>query len=252
MLALLAQAAESQASSDNPAAGASTLENLFETTIAVFSRGDALARPEELINNLQALSVVWALVFMVLGVTCLLNGFKFYKVMTIGIALLLGMFFGYWVGAFVKAPYAVAGCLGLIAAVTAAPLMKYAVALFGGLCGAFLGANIWSGLTLAINDANGMQLPEAHWVGALMGLIICGMLAFIVFDTSIMMFTAVAGATLAVIGGLALVMSFEPWRETIANSLVESNITIPLLVTVPAVIGIISQINTPPAPAAKG
>lgn len=249
MLALLAQAT-TETSSET--ASTNSLDNLFETTIAVFSRGDSLARPEELISHLQALSVVWALVFMVLGITCLLNGFKFYKVMTIGLALLLGMFFGYWVGAFVKAPYIVAGCLGLIAAVTAAPLMKYAVALFGGLCGAFLGANLWSGLTLALNDANGFQIPEAHWVGALMGLIICGMLAFIVFDTSIMMFTAVAGATFAVIGGLALVMSFEPWRETISSTLIESSITIPLLVTVPAVIGIISQLNTPPPAGAKG
>ncbi|WP_428389710.1 hypothetical protein [Mucisphaera sp.] len=250
MLALLAQSASSSSAA---AEEQGPLENLFETVLAVFSRGDTLARPEELIANLQALSVVWAIMFIVLGITCLMNGFKFYKVMTIGLALLLGMFFGYWVGAFVEAPYIVAGCLGLIAAVLAGPMMKYAVALFGGLAGAFLGANLWSGLTLAINQANGAALPEAHWVGALIGLLVFGMLAFIVFDMSVMVFTAVAGATFAVIGGLALIMSFEPWRETVSNTLIESSVTVPLLVTVPALVGLIMQFNAPPAPdAAKG
>ncbi|MEQ9453008.1 MAG: hypothetical protein RLN76_00265 [Phycisphaeraceae bacterium] len=245
MVALLAQ------SSGSEPAEQGALENLFETTIAVFSRGDTLARPDELITNLQALSVVWALVFIVIGVTCMLNGYKFYKTMTIGLALLLGMFSGYWVGDFVQAPYVVAGCLGLIAAALAGPFMKFAVALFGGLSGAFIGSNLWSGLTLALNQANGSTLPEAHWVGALIGLLVCGMLAFIVFDMSVMMFTAVAGATFVVIGGLALVMSFEPWRQTVSDSLIQSSVTIPLLVTVPAVIGLIMQYNAPPAEKAK-
>ncbi len=80
------------------------------------------------------------------------------------------------------------------------------------------------------------------------------MLAFILFKLSIVLFTSVSGATIAVLGGLALLLSFDPWQETIRSGLTASQMVIPLLVFVPAVIGLILQESWPdasPAPQAK-
>ena len=218
------------------------LTNLFDTVVGLFSRPDTLAQPEALVEHLGALSVVWAVVFIIVGATCLLNGYKFYKIVTIGIALFIGAFAGYWIGQKIQAPFVVAGCLGLLLAVAAFPLMKFAVAIFGGLAGAFVGANLWAGAAHALNKAGHTQIPaDAYWIGALVGLLICGMLAFVLYKLSIVMFTSVSGATIAVMGGIALLLSFEPWHDSVAKGLTASQLVVPLLVFVPAIIGLILQ-----------
>ena len=231
-----------------PQTMAEAVRNFFDTIAGMFSKGDALAQPEHVITHLQALGAVWSVVFVVVGVLCLFNGYRFYRLATVSVALLLGMFLGYWFGGLIGAPYVVAGCLGVLLATLAFPMMKYAVALFGGLSGAFIGANMWSGLAHAINQISeqnpggGSVVPaDEYWLGALLGLLICGMLAFILFKLSVVMFTSVSGSTIAVMGALALLLSFEPWRETVAEGLMASQLVIPLLVAVPAAIGLIMQ-----------
>ena len=230
------------------------LENLFDTVTAMFSRPDTLAQPDALVEHLQALSVVWAVVFLIVGILCMLNGYRFYKVATIAIALFIGLFAGYWIGQQIQAPFIVAGCTGLLLAVVSFPLMKFAVSIFGGLTGAFIGANLWAGFAAALNRAADTEIPvDAYWIGALVGLMLCGMLAFILFKLSIVLFTSVSGATIAVLGGLALLLSFDPWEDTIRSGLTASQLVVPLLVFVPAVIGLILQESWPdnhaPAPA---
>jgi Domain of unknown function (DUF4203) len=228
------------------AEGQSPLQNLFETVTAMFSRPDTLAQPEALVEQLQALSVVWAVVFLIVGLMCMLNGYRFYRVATISIALLIGLFAGYWIGQQIEAPFIVAGCLGLLLGALAFPLMKFAVAVFGGIAGAFIGANLWAGIASALNKATDTQIPvDAYWIGALVGLMLCGMLAFILYKLSIVLFTSVSGATIAVLGALALLLSFDPWQETIKSGLTASQMVIPLLVFVPAVIGLILQESWP-------
>lgn len=218
------------------------LVNLFETVVGLFSRADTLAQPAELVERLGALSVVWAVVFIIVGLMCLLNGYKFYKVATVALALFLGAFAGYWLGQKIEAPFIIAGCMGILMAVTAFPLMKYTVAMFGGLAGAFIGANLWTGFSAAINKASNAGLPvDAYWIGALVGLLLCGMLAFVLFKLSIELFTSVSGATIAVFGAIALLLSFEPWRDSVSRGLTASQLVVPLLVLVPALIGLILQ-----------
>ncbi|MEM8739678.1 MAG: hypothetical protein AAGG38_14540 [Planctomycetota bacterium] len=243
-------------SPDAPQSMGEAFRNFFDTVAGMFSKGDALAQPEHVITHLQALGAVWSVVFVIVGALCMFNGYKFYRLATVGVALMLGMFAGYWFGGKIGAPYVVAGCLGVLMATLAFPLMKYAVAVFGGLTGAFVGANLWAGLAHAINKiatdgaaaagAGGVGpqtiVPaNAYWLGALLGLLICGMLAFILFKLSVVMFTSVSGSTIAVMGVLALLLSFEPWRDTVADGLKASQLVIPLLVFVPAAIGLIMQ-----------
>ncbi|MEM1107143.1 MAG: hypothetical protein AAGH99_00445 [Planctomycetota bacterium] len=252
-LSTLAQAESSAIASvtdptAQPQSMAEAVRNFFDTVAGMFSRGDALAQPEHVIEHLQALGAVWAVVFVIVGVLCMFNGYKFYKLSTIAVALMLGMFAGYWFGGKIGAPYIVAGCLGVLLATLALPLMKYAVAVFGGLTGAFVGANLWAGIAHAVNkiasdggESNTVLPAGEYWLGAMLGLLICGMLAFILFKLSVVMFTSVSGSTIAVMGVLALLLSFEPWQQTVSEGLTSSQLVIPLLVFVPAAIGLILQ-----------
>ncbi|MEM9416712.1 MAG: hypothetical protein AAGA29_14730 [Planctomycetota bacterium] len=272
----LAQATSDAASSTTAAtpeaAGTSTIwfeaHRLFETGVDIFSRGDTLAKPDELVGHLSQLGEIWAIVFMVAGLVCLLNGYKFYKIATVALIVALGAGLGYWFGLAIQAPpFIVAGCLGLLLAVMAFPLMKFAVALLGGLSGAFMGANLWAGVCRTFDAAYktrvdayeaagatgadpansilgkiAMNTPaDMYWIGALVGLLACGILAFALFKISIHLFTSVSGATIAVFGMIALLLSIDSFRGTVADGLSGSALIIPLLVFVPAVIGFVMQ-----------
>jgi hypothetical protein len=74
-----------------------------------------------------------------------------------------------------------------------------------------------------------------------MGIIFFGLLSFILFQLSVVMFTSFSGALLAVIGTIALLLQVPAWRESIANALQANPLVIPVLVIVPAVIGLVIQ-----------
>ena len=210
----------------------------------VFSRADTLAHPDSLMTQLQALSVVWAVVFLVAGIVCMFSGYKFYRAVTVIVAMGIGMTAGYALGHKIGAPGVVGGCLAILLAVACFPMMKYAVALLGGLSGAWVGANVWTAVCHVVNRGNPEMAQSAaakHWFGALLGLIICGMLAFVLFKLSVVLFTSVSGSTIAVLGILALLLQFKPWQEHIRSGLSAHALTIPLLVFVPALIGLILQ-----------
>jgi hypothetical protein len=226
----------------------STDPSVLDTIKNVFSRADTLAHPEKLLTHLQTLSVVWAVIFLVAGMVCLFSGYRFYRAVTVIVALIIGMTAGYALGLEIRAPYVVAGCTGLLLAVICFPMMKYAVAVLGGLTGTWIGANVWTSLCYVINRSNSVVAEEAaakYWVGALIGTIVCGMLAFILFKLSVVLFTSVSGSTLAVLGVLALLLHFKPWEEQVRSSLSAHAMTIPILVFVPALIGLILQEATP-------
>lgn len=252
------------------------VRHLFNTSIEIFSRGDTLAKPDELIGQLGQLGSVWAIVFVIGGMLCLLNGYKFYKVATVALTVMIGSLFGYWIGIEMQGPpFVVAGCIGVLVAVLAFPLMKFAVAALGGLSGAFIGANLWAGVgramdstaekhvldyeaALAATTAAGESAPvdpaggwlaksaemmpaDMYWVGALAGLIVCGVAAFVLFKLSIHLFTSVTGATIAVFGVIALLLSVDTFSETVRTELSSNALVIPLLVFVPAAIGFVLQ-----------
>lgn len=227
--------------------------NIFGILTSVFGRPDTLAQPKDLLGHLQQLSVVWSTIFLAAGLVCMLNGYRFYKTVTIVLALAIGGCMGYYLGNKVEQGYIVAGCLAALLAVCCWPLMKYAVAVMGGLVGAFLGANAWSAIlsTMQNSGAKPDASQQTYWIGALVGLLICGMLAFILFKLSVVLFTAVSGATIAMLGGLSLLLQVSAWRDPIIASLQNNAMVLPLLMIVPAVIGLIIQ-HSQPEPAGAG
>lgn len=227
---------------------------MLDTVTHVFSRADTLAHPGSLMDHLQHLSIVWSVIFMVAGLLCMINGYRFYKTATVILALAIGATTGYALGMRISAPYIVAGSLGLLLAVACFPMMRFSIAIMGGMTGAWLGANVWTATAHLVNKGN----PEAansaaqnHWVGALIGLIVCGMLAFILFKLTIVLFTSVSGSTLAVLGFLALILQFKPWQEHIRSGLSANALIIPILVIAAAGIGLILQESLSEPSAAK-
>ncbi len=219
-----------------------TDDTTFSLIPRIFNRMDALAHPDNLVSALEQTGVVVAAIFVVTGLVCLLQGYKLYKGVVILLALILGGVVGYRLGLHIQAEIIVAGCLAVLLAVVAWPFMKYAVALAGGLAGAFIGANTWTALADQINATTGATVsPEAYWAGALMGIILFGMLSFILFELSVVLFTSVSGSVLAVLGIIALLLQVPSWREAIGGSLKAHPMVVPLLVIVPAVIGLVIQ-----------
>ncbi|MEM0915729.1 MAG: hypothetical protein AAGB29_11110 [Planctomycetota bacterium] len=231
------------------------IDALFETVTGLFSRLDFLAYPENVLPLLEQLTVTWSVIFIIAGAMCLANGYRLYKWVTVGLALLIGLFSGYALGGAIGVPYILGGCIGLLLAVICMPLMKYAVALLGGLIGAFIGANLWTGIADALARAEVVNLPpDLYWAGALIGLIVAGMLAFILFKLAVVMMATVSGSTLVVLGTIALLLTFEPIREPVVNALTANQVVIPLLVFVPAVIAAVwqeTQKDQPPDPEPK-
>lgn len=216
--------------------------NIFEIVNSLVAKGDPLADGQQLASTLQQMSLVWALVFLIAGITCMLKGYKYYKAVTVILATALGGVGGYYLGSKIGAAYIVAGCLALLLAVCCFPLMKYAVAVMGGLAGAFIGANVWSAsANIVFQGERAQQMADTYWVGALVGLLVLGMLAFILFKLSIMLFTSMSGSTLAVMGAIAIALHVPTWETDIVSSLSAHPIVIPLMILVPTMIGILMQ-----------
>lgn len=228
----------------------------LEVLTQIFSRLDTLAAPGELLKQVQNLSLIWGAIFLAAGLLCLFQGAKYYKVVTVVLALAIGGIVGYALSRKMEAAPIVSGCLAALFAVCCWPLMKYAVAIMGGIAGAFLGANAWTAIaaTAAGHAENGGAAASSRlcWVGALMGLIICGMLAFVLFKLSIVFFTSVSGATVALIGALCLLMQVKGIQESMTKNFGHNALVLPLLMIVPACIGLIMQHTSPDKGPAAG
>jgi len=216
-----------------------SVETLYETTIALFGRIDMLASWDHIKESLTGLSAVWSVLLLVVGLLTLVNGYRWRKIFVVAMSVILGSFAGYLTGKHFESPMLLAICFGALAGVLSWPLMKFAIAAVGGLMGAFLGANIWA----AINQAAGLNMPqESIWIGALIGLIVMGLLAFLLAKLSLVVSTSVSGATMAAIGGLMLLAGVGNFGQTIESTFTGTgSAVLPMVVLVAAIIGLVIQ-----------
>jgi len=187
--------------------------------LAIFSdasvrRADLLNHPEKLAQVLTDLNIVWAVIFMVLGGICVFNGYRWHKLVIVLLAGLGGVWAGVEFGDSIGAQTIVATSLGLLAAM--------------------LAANIWTAIG---------QPPEQHYVGAIVGLIIVGMLAFLAFRGVVVILTTVGGATLLTLGSISAMIEVEAWRGAVVNSMTEHPTVVPFIVGSVAVIGAVLQVG---------
>lgn len=232
-----APAAPTTGATNPPATG-----NLREAFANLFSRLDILNHPDDLLTMLGQVNVVAAGILLVVGVLCVLNGYRWHRWVVVICALLAGIGLGLLLSAHMNERYIVAAALGLLCAVIAHPLLRFAVAAFGAATGAFVGANIWTAMGYA---------PETYWTGAAMGAIVLGMASFIMFKHVVVLFTSISGASLLVLGTITLALNVPTLEGQVRDSLMGNHLLVPLLVSVAAMIGLVLQEGrkSTPAPA---
>jgi len=199
----------------------------------LFTRMDILNHPDELLNSLSQMPVVLAGVFIVVGLMCVLNGYNWHKWVIVILAFMGGIVLGNMLSEQMGKSSIIAFAIGALCAIIATPMLKITVAIFGGLTGAFIGANTWTAVSTVA--------PEAHWAGAAMGFVILAMASFLLFKFVIVFFTSIGGAAMVVLGSITMLLQVEGWEIAIRDSLTANERLVPLLVAIAAVSGFVLQ-----------
>ena len=197
---------------------------------------------QEFADGLVELGALQGVLLIAVGLVYLVCGWKAVKVLVIANAGVLGSLIGAYLGGRLLGgdggQIIAAVALGVLLAALAWPLMKQMVGVMGALAGGFLGYGIWA----YVAALSGSPSPAAHaWAGALIGMLTLGLLAFVIFKETSVVFTSVQGSVLAISGLLSLLMKFSALRDTLHMNLVENVHLLPVLIAVPALIGMTLQ-----------
>jgi hypothetical protein len=185
-----------------------------------------------------------ACLMIMVGIVYLLFGIRIFKALVmLNAAVVGGILAVEIVGVRGEAAIACAMVGSVFAAAIAWPTMKYAVALMGGIFGVLMGASIWHTIDLD---------PHLVWAGALVGLIGFGLLSFILFRGSVMMYTSLQGSFMLVFGILGLVYKYGEIAPQVTYHLRLEPFLLPASIFIPAVIGLIFQQHHHAAHAAGG
>ena len=186
----------------------------------------------QVLETLAKTEVFFPIALAIIGALILLFGFKAYKAVVVFNCIALGFWVGGLLGARAQVQLVAAVIGAVLMGVIAWPMMKYAVSLSGGLMGAIVGMVIWRYFDLPAGEA---------WAGGLMGLILLGMLSFMLFKTSVILFSCIQGAAMVVLGASAVLIKCTPWSGSLQESLNNKPILLPLLVGSIAILGLVFQ-----------
>jgi hypothetical protein len=154
----------------------------------------------------QVVKLSWleALIAVSFGAVYLIYGWRIFKVLAVVSFGMIGLFLGMELGRKMGTESSAimwGGIIGLIIlAVISIPLMHWAVSILGAAAGGIITSCIWYAL----------GLPHQYILaGAVIGIVAGGMISFIVFKISVMLFTSLGGAILIITGLLALAHLYE-------------------------------------------
>jgi len=180
----------------------------------------------------QDMSIGTGILLVLMGLVYLMYGFSQYKWLIAVNAAMIGMYIGTAIGTRYNHTLA-GGAIGcVVAAAATLPLLKWVVAVVGGVCGAVFGAAVWKTV--------GLQ-GDLAWAGALTGLVGFGMLSFILFRGSIIMYTSLQGAMMLILGILGLAFKHPDTMPKVTQTMSAQPYLLPVLVFVPAILGLIYQ-----------
>jgi hypothetical protein len=186
----------------------------------------------DLLQWCQEMSPGAATILIIGGLIYLLFGFYIFKMLVVLNAALVGGFIGMKIGEQGGSGVA-GGCVGaFVCGAVTWPLMKYAVAFMGGIFGALLGASMWRSIGLE---------PSMCWAGALTGLVLFGLLSFILFKASVMMYTSLQGSVMLIFGILGLIYKYQSVAPKLTENMTLKPFLLPLFIFIPAVVGLIYQ-----------
>lgn len=189
----------------------------------------------DLIEWCQAMPPLVAALLLIFGLIYLMFGVTWYKWLVTINAALLGGYLGLRLGKMTDGPLVGAFIGAFTAAAVTLPLMKWCVAVMGGIYGGLLGAAIWRSFGLE---------PQFAWAGALSGLIFFGMLSFIIFRGSIIAYMSLQGSVMTIFGLLGLIFKSTAVAPQIAQHLQLKPFILPAAIFIPALIGLIYQQTT--------
>jgi hypothetical protein len=189
----------------------------------------------------QATGLTWlpAVLAISFGIIPLMYGWRIYKVLTVIGFGLLGLYIGRLIGAQFAKVILGSVIVSAVLMILALPLMHWAVCVLGAVTGGVITAGIWHAFTLPENFV---------WAGALVGLVAGGMLSFVVFKLSVMLFTSFAGTSLIIVGVLSLIYQFEtfvhdPPTTHLNQFYYNHHWFLPLLIIAGTICGIILQLR---------
>ena len=159
-------------------------------------------------RQITSLRLLEALVFSSFGTVCLFYGWRVFRVLVIMSFMLIGGATGVVVAKNVGAENGLllSGMMAVTMGIVSVPLMHWAVSILGILTGGILAGGLWYACSF----------PENYlWAGGLIGAVAGGMIPFIVFKASVMLFTSLSGSTFILAGVLALLNIYPPTREQI-------------------------------------
>ncbi|MCF7973575.1 MAG: hypothetical protein K9N55_07150 [Phycisphaerae bacterium] len=189
---------------------------------------------ETIWTQIQGLGVVEALTFISFGVVCLFYGWRIFKILVCICFALAGLSAGVWLNHYIEGNVIwLAAIFAAICAFFAVPLMRYGVSFLGAVAGGVLTTGLWLAFGLPLNY---------WWAGALVGVVAGGMLSFIVFKGSVMLFTSLGGSTLMITGILAIChLYIFTGPDKIHNMLLNEKWFLPVILVAPMLIGMYFQ-----------
>lgn len=189
---------------------------------------------EQIWTQITGLGLMEAVTFISFGLVCLFYGWRVFKILVV-ISFAL---FGVGLGVIISDKMGTAGTpvisvlLAIVLAVASVPLMKYAVSILGALSGGLITAGLWYAA----------ELPETYiWAGALVGIVAGGMISFIVFRMSVILFSSLAGSGLVAAGIMAIFNIYEPTSQGLENLYFNHHWFLPLVLIIPTALGIYLQ-----------
>jgi len=197
---------------------------------------------DQIIARLQQADPLQALLVLAFGLVCLLLGWKLFKAVIIANAALVGGVLGYRLAQELSAgpnlPIILGICGALLLGVMAWPLMKVAVSVMAALVGGVIGLAAWSQIAGATNHP---AVQQYAWAGGLIGLITLGLLAWVIFRFTVMLFTAFQGSFLAVTAVVALLLKHTGMEPRLRETLAEDRYLLSLIVLVLGLVGFALQ-----------
>jgi hypothetical protein len=198
-----------------------------------------LPQQTQLLTDLINARILFPIALCAIGALLMAYGFKAYKWIVLSNFIAVG----WWLGPLlVKNQLAGKGGddLALVASIAgavvmgliASPLLRYTVAACGGMVGFIIGMVAWAYCDQPMN---------MNWAGGLMGMAVLGMLSFVLFKTTVILFTSIEGAALFVFGACALILRYQPWQEQVNTSLATKPVLLPLAIVTLTVIALFWQ-----------
>jgi hypothetical protein len=198
-----------------------------------------LPQQTHLLIELTSARIFFPIALAIIGLLLMAFGFKAYR----WIVFLNFVAVGWWLGtlpfkdqidgkggADLALVASVAGAV--VMGVIAIPFLRYTVAACGGMVGFVIGMVVWAYCDQPMNMA---------WAGGLVGMTVLGMLSFVLFKTTVILFTSIEGAALFAFGVCSLVLRYQPWQKQVSTSLDTKPVLLPLVICTLAVIALFWQ-----------